>query len=91
MIETGSSNWQRLEAPSGNLYPWSNKSTYIKRPPFFESMTLNLPDFVPIVNARVLLFLGDSVTTDHISPAGSIGKVPIQTCFLISKALFKLS
>lgn len=73
-IETGSSNWQSLNAPSGNLYTWEDSSTYIKHPPFFEGMTKELPLHQPLENCRVLLFLGDSVTTDHISPAGSIGR-----------------
>lgn len=72
-IEMGSSNWQSLEAPSGKLFSWDD-STYIKRPPFFEGMTRELPVREPIKNARVLLNLGDSITTDHISPAGSIAR-----------------
>lgn len=73
-IETGSSNWQSLAAPGGKLYPWSNTSTYIKKPPYFDGMTRNLPTRGSIKDAKVLLYLGDSVTTDHISPAGSIGR-----------------
>lgn len=73
-IELGSQNWQSLEAPKGKLYPWDQASTYIKHPPFFEGMTRNLPEPRPIKNARVLLNLGDSITTDHISPAGSIAR-----------------
>lgn len=73
-IEMGSSNWQALEAPSGKLYPWDAESTYIKHPPFFETMTRELPTIEPIKTARVLLNLGDSITTDHISPAGSIAR-----------------
>jgi aconitate hydratase len=73
-IETGSEAWQALAAPSGGLYPWDDASTYIKHPPFFEGMTRDLPKLEPIVGARVLLNLGDSVTTDHISPAGSIAR-----------------
>lgn len=73
-IEMGSNNWQSLEAPSGRLYPWDEASTYIKHPPFFEGMSRDLPEREPIKNARVLLNLGDSITTDHISPAGSIAR-----------------
>jgi aconitate hydratase len=73
-IEQGSSAWQSLEAPSGKIYPWDTTSTYVKRPPFFEGMTRVLPKYASIKNARVLLYLGDSVTTDHISPAGSIAR-----------------
>lgn len=73
-IELGSKNWQSLEAPSGKLFSWDDASTYIKHPPFFEGMTRGLPEREPIRNARVLLNLGDSITTDHISPAGSIAR-----------------
>lgn len=73
-IELGSPAWQSLEAPSGQLYPWDTSSTYIKHPPFFDGMTRDLPQIKPIEQARTLLFLGDSVTTDHISPAGSIAR-----------------
>lgn len=73
-IELGSPNWQSLEAPKGKLYPWDTSSTYIKHPPFFEGMTRELPEARPIKSARVLLNLGDSITTDHISPAGSIAR-----------------
>lgn len=61
-IQVGSSSWQGLEAPSGLLYPWDESSTYIKHPPFFEGMTRELPVKKAIENARVILFLGDSVT-----------------------------
>ena len=73
-IEMGSKNWQALEAPSGKLFSWDDSSTYIKHPPFFDGMTRDLPERLPIKNARVLLNLGDSITTDHISPAGSIAR-----------------
>lgn len=69
-IQLGSKTWQALTAPSGKLYPWDPLSTYIKLPPFFKSMTRELPKIQSITGARVLLYLGDSVTTDHISPAG---------------------
>lgn len=71
-IELGSTNWQSLDTTNDKLFSWDNKSTYIKRPPFFEGMTLDIPEIKPIKNARVLLNLGDSITTDHISPGGSI-------------------
>lgn len=73
-IENGSNKWQALGAPSDQLYPWDSESTYIKKPPFFDGMTKDLPKRASIVGARVLLFMGDSVTTDHISPAGSIAR-----------------
>lgn len=65
-IQFGSKNWQDLFAPDSILYPWDKDSTYIKNPPFFEAMTRELPKQKPIMQARVLLNLGDSITTDHI-------------------------
>ncbi|XP_065354278.1 cytoplasmic aconitate hydratase-like [Calliphora vicina] len=73
-IELGSEDWQTLQVSDGKLYPWNKESTYIKRPPFFEGMTHELNNISSIQKARCLLFLGDSVTTDHISPAGSIAR-----------------
>ena len=68
----GDSRWRGLPAPSGELYEWKESSTYIKSPPFFATMTRQVPSPTDIAGARVLAVLGDSVTTDHISPAGSI-------------------
>lgn len=88
-IQLGSSNWQALVAPNSILYPWDEKSTYIKNPPFFEGMTRDLPALKPINNARVLLNLGDSITTDHISPAGSIARnSPAGKKIIFSKNIF---
>lgn len=70
----GSKEWQTLEVSTGKLYAWSGESTYIKRPPFFDGMTRELPAIKSIHKAKCLLYLGDSVTTDHISPAGSIAR-----------------
>lgn len=86
-IELGSPSWQSLDAPAGKLYPWDEASTYIKSPPFFEHMTRDLPEIKPITDARVLLFLGDSVTTDHISPAGMISRTSPAARFLTSKGI----
>jgi len=71
-VFTGDARWRQLEAPAGDLFAWDDRSTYIKRPPFFDEMTLDVPPLEEIRGARVLVLLGDSVTTDHISPAGSI-------------------
>jgi aconitate hydratase len=68
----GDERWRALEAPSGELFQWGETSTYVKRPPFFEGMPREAPPVEDIRGARVLAVLGDSVTTDHISPAGSI-------------------
>ncbi len=68
----GNELWNRIPVEGGELYPWDPASTYIQEPPFFRDMALEPPGIRPIRNARVLLVLGDSVTTDHISPAGAI-------------------
>jgi aconitate hydratase len=68
----GDERWQALPAPSGDRYQWEPDSTYIRNPPFFEHLTLAPAPLENITGARVLAVLGDSVTTDHISPAGSI-------------------
>ena len=68
----GDSDWQELKIPKGEMFEWEQDSTYIKKPPYFESMTQEVPPIDDITQARVLALLGDSVTTDHISPAGSI-------------------
>jgi aconitate hydratase len=68
----GDDRWKALPVPTGDLYAWSDESTYVKNPPFFQGMTLEPPPVRPIKGARVLAMLGDSITTDHISPAGSI-------------------
>ncbi|MEZ6143771.1 MAG: aconitate hydratase AcnA [Zavarzinella sp.] len=70
----GDSNWQALTVPEGDLYSWDPTSTYIANPPYFEGMTKTPPPVNDIVGARVLALLGDSITTDHISPAGNIKK-----------------
>ena len=68
----GDDRWKSLDIPTGDLYTWSESSTYVKNPPFFQGMTAEPPGVQPIAGARVLAMLGDSITTDHISPAGSI-------------------
>ncbi len=68
----GDDAWKNLETPQGEIYEWQENSTYIKKPPYFESMTMDIPGIKTIKNARALALLGDSVTTDHISPAGNI-------------------
>jgi aconitate hydratase len=70
----GDEDWRRLPVPSGDLFAWSDQSTYVKNPPYFEGMTLEPPGIGPIEEARVLGMYGDSITTDHISPAGSIAE-----------------
>ena len=65
--------WDELDIPTGELYHWNEESTYIQKPPFFEEFRLEPAPITNIQDARVLAILGDSVTTDHISPAGAIG------------------
>ena len=71
-IFEGDERWRGLKVPEGDLYAWDPESTYIKCPPFFDDMPRTPPELADIRNARVLAMLGTSVTTDHISPAGSI-------------------
>ncbi len=66
--------WNQIKIDSGEMYNWQDDSTYIQEPPFMQDITLAVPDITPITGARCLLALGDSVTTDHISPAGAIAK-----------------
>jgi aconitate hydratase len=72
VVFEGDDRWRALPIPAGDRYAWDPSSTYIAKPPFFEGLRATAPALVDIVDARVLVVLGDSVTTDHISPAGSI-------------------
>lgn len=71
---TSNDAWNAIPVTPGELYKWDEKSTYIQRPPFLEGITAEVGTIQPIKGAKVLAYLGDSVTTDHISPAGSIAK-----------------
>jgi aconitate hydratase len=71
-VFTGAEAWRTLPVPEGDLYSWDPASTYVKHPPYFEGMTREVPALGDITGARVLALLDDSITTDHISPAGSI-------------------
>ena len=71
-IYKGDERWSSLEIPEGDLYVWEEASTYVKDPPYFDNMSKDPAPVVPVRGARVLAVLGDSITTDHISPAGSI-------------------
>jgi aconitate hydratase len=68
----GDVHWQGLNVPAGETYAWQANSTYVKNPPYFEGMTMQAPGVKPITGAKALAMLGDSITTDHISPAGNI-------------------
>ena len=72
-VFSGDDKWESLSAPTGMIYEWDQESTYIREPPFFVGFPENPPEIRDIENARCLLVLGDTVTTDHISPAGPFG------------------
>ncbi|OWT80322.1 MULTISPECIES: aconitate hydratase AcnA [unclassified Achromobacter] len=76
--------WEALDAPAGDLFTWQQGSTYLKRPPFFDGVTRELPAQPAIRGARALAILGDSVTTDHINPGGSIPAESESGQYLIS-------
>ncbi len=71
-VFAGDAQWQALPIPTGNTFEWDAESTYVRKPPYFEGMTMETTPVSDITGARVLAKLGDSVTTDHISPAGAI-------------------
>ncbi len=73
-VSKGPSQWQNIKTKESSIYEWDDNSTYVKKPPFFENLKDSPDGFKDIINARPLLILGDMVTTDHISPAGSIQK-----------------
>src|SRR5210317_486643 len=73
-VFAGDANWQRVASPTGEIYTWDASSTYVKNPPYFDGMSKETSPVTDIKGARVLALLGDSVTTDHISPAGAISK-----------------
>ncbi|WP_039937284.1 MULTISPECIES: aconitate hydratase AcnA [Streptomyces] len=71
-VFAGDAQWQALPVPTGNTFEWDAESTYVRKPPYFEGMTMETSPVQDVTGARVLAKLGDSVTTDHISPAGAI-------------------
>jgi aconitate hydratase len=88
-VFTGDAEWRALPVPTGDRYAWSSASTYVKRPPFFDGMSVNPQGVRPIVNASVLGMYGDSITTDHISPAGSIAEKSPAGQWLLSQGVAK--
>jgi aconitate hydratase len=86
-ITEGNPRWAGLHAPQTMQYEWDASSTYIKKPPFFNGMSKVVPPVNNVNNAAVLLYLGDSVTTDHISPAGSIARNSPAAQYLASRGL----
>jgi aconitate hydratase len=83
-VFAGDEHWNAIRLPSGKIYSWDDKSTYVKNPPYFVGMTMKPGAVSDIRNARVLALLGDSVTTDHISPAGDISKSSPAAKYLVS-------
>ena len=85
----GDESWQNLSIPSSEIYEWQDESTYIKKPPYFDGMVMDISPISNISDARVLALLGDSVTTDHISPAGNIDIASPAGEYLLSKGVEK--
>ena len=83
----GDSEWQALDSPKGQVFTWSEESTYVKNPPYFEEMKTKISIAEDIIGARALAILGDSVTTDHISPAGSIPLESPAGIYLMEKGI----
>ena len=83
----GDTRWNQIESPEGESYKWDASSTYIKNPPYFDGMSMNVGTIDDVHGARVLGLFGDSITTDHISPAGSIKKDSPAGRYLISRGV----
>jgi aconitate hydratase len=83
----GDTNWAAIKTPAGKIYSWDGKSTYVKNPPYFDGMTMTPAPLGDIKAARALAVLGDSVTTDHISPAGNISKSSPAAKYLMAQGV----
>jgi aconitate hydratase len=83
----GDQNWNALKVPEGEIYQWEPTSTYVRNPPYFDGMTMTPGAVADIRGARVLALLGDSVTTDHISPAGNIAKASAAAKYLMAQGV----
>ncbi len=86
-VFAGDENWNAIEVPEGEVYKWEPASTYVRNPPYFEGMTMTPGAVADIRGARVLALLGDSVTTDHISPAGNISKTSPAAKYLMEQGV----
>ncbi len=86
-VFSGDANWNAIKTPAGKIYSWDDKSTYVKNPPYFDGMTMTPAPLSDIKGARVLALLGDSVTTDHISPAGNIAKSSPAAKYLMAQGV----
>jgi aconitate hydratase len=83
----GDENWAGIQVPAGKRYAWDEKSTYVKDPPYFEGMSMTPPPLADVKGARALAVLGDSVTTDHISPAGNISRSSPAARYLVDQGV----
>jgi aconitate hydratase len=86
-VFAGDANWSGIKTPAGKIYEWDGASTYVKNPPYFDGMTMTPAAVGDITGARALAVLGDSVTTDHISPAGNISKSSPAARYLIAQGV----
>lgn len=86
-VFAGDENWNAIRLPSGKIYAWDDKSTYVKNPPYFVGMTMKPGAVADVRGARALAILGDSVTTDHISPAGDISKTSPAAKYLVAQGV----
>jgi aconitate hydratase len=86
-VFAGDERWQGIAVPAGKIYRWDPKSTYVKNPPYFDGMTMQPQPVAAVAGARVLALLGDSVTTDHISPAGNIAKTSPAAHYLMEQGV----
>jgi aconitate hydratase len=86
-VFTGDENWSSIQVPKDEVYKWEPKSTYVRNPPYFEGMGMTPGAVADIRGARVLALLGDSVTTDHISPAGNISKASPAAKYLMAQGV----
>jgi aconitate hydratase A / 2-methylisocitrate dehydratase len=86
-VFAGDANWSGIATPPGKIYAWDPRSTYVKNPPYFDGMTMTPAPVADIRGARVLAMLGDSVTTDHISPAGNIARSSPAARYLLAQGV----
>ena len=86
-VFSGDERWQAVDSPVGEMFDWQDDSTYIRNPPYFDGMSMDIPPVNDIHGARCLARLGDSITTDHISPAGAIAEVSPAGDYLKSKGV----
>ena len=86
-VFAGDANWAKLDVPAGERYAWDPKSEYVKLPPYFENMPAEPPPLRAVRGARVLVMVGDSVTTDHISPAGNIARTSPAAKYLMEHGI----